>query len=158
MDYEEMLAKARKELPSSVFEKSRFEIPKVIGHIQGNRTIISNFIQIADAFQRDINHMLKYILKELATPGEIKKSGEVIICTSVARKQAPSYGLEPDTYLLLLFIHALLHLKGGRHGTTMEKREKALLAKFTRALKTPHVPPHRSRNRRRHLSGKDSRR
>ena len=84
MSYKKLLEKARKELPDSVFEKARFDIPKVRGHIQGNRTIISNFIQIANTFRREPNHILKYILKELATPGEIKKNGSVIIGTKVS--------------------------------------------------------------------------
>lgn len=78
-----MLEKARKEMPDSVLEKARFDIPKIRGHIQGNKTIISNFMQIANTLRRDPNHMLKYILKELATPGEIKKSGSVIVGTKV---------------------------------------------------------------------------
>jgi|SRR3989338_3841680 len=84
MDYEKLLKQARKELPSIVFEKERFEIPKVIGHIQGNRTIISNFMQIAGSLRRGPEHMLKFVLRELATPGEIKKSGGVIIGTKVS--------------------------------------------------------------------------
>jgi translation initiation factor 2 subunit 2 len=83
MDYKKMLKEARKELPESIFEKERFEIPKVRGHIQGNRTIISNFLQIANVLGREPEHMLKYVLKELATPGEIKKSGSVIIGTKI---------------------------------------------------------------------------
>ena len=83
MDYKKMLKEVRKELPEAVFEKERFEIPKVSGHIQGNRTIISNFLQIANILGRDPEHMLKYVLRELATPGEIKKSGSVIIGTKV---------------------------------------------------------------------------
>ncbi len=83
MDYKKLLKQARKELPDVVFEKERFEIPKVKGHIQGNRTIISNFIQIADSLRRKPEHMLKYVLRELATPGEIKKSGSVIVGTKV---------------------------------------------------------------------------
>lgn len=78
-----MLEEARKELPESIFEKERFEIPKVRGHIQGNKTIISNFLQIAGVLGREPEHMLKYVLKELATPGEIKKSGSVIIGSKV---------------------------------------------------------------------------
>jgi len=84
MDYKDMLEKARKELPTSVFEKARFDIPKVKGHLQGNRTVISNFLQIASILRREPNHMLKFILKELATPGEIKKSGSVIMGAKVA--------------------------------------------------------------------------
>ena len=83
MEYKELLKKVRKELPKSVFEKERFEIPKIRGHMQGNRTILSNFLQIADILGRQPEHLLKYILKELATPGEIKKSGSVIIGTKV---------------------------------------------------------------------------
>ena len=82
-DYETMLHEARKDLPEAAFIKERFEIPKVLGHIQGNRTIISNFIQIASALRRDVTHFLKYVLKELATPGEIKKSGALIMGTKV---------------------------------------------------------------------------
>ncbi|MBW2974618.1 translation initiation factor IF-2 subunit beta [Candidatus Woesearchaeota archaeon] len=83
MEYKELLKKAREQLPKSVFEKERFEIPKARGHIQGNRTVLSNFLQIADILGRPAEHLLKYILKELATPGEVKKSGSVIIGTKV---------------------------------------------------------------------------
>ncbi len=79
-----MLEQAIKKLPESVFIKERFGMPKVMGHIQGNRTIISNFLQIASELRREPEHLLKFILKELATPGEIKKSGAVIIGTKVA--------------------------------------------------------------------------
>ena len=82
-DYKKMLEDVRKNLPEVVFIKERFEIPKVMGHMQGNRTIISNFLQIASALRRDVSHFLKYVLKELATPGEIKKSGALILGTKV---------------------------------------------------------------------------
>ena len=84
MEYEELLEKARKQLPELKQTKERFEVPKVMGHVQGNRTIISNFLQIASILRREPQHMLKYILKELATPGEIKKSGSVIVGTKIA--------------------------------------------------------------------------
>ena len=83
MEYKKLLEQVRKELPESVFEKDRFEIPKVRGHIQGNKTIISNFLQIASAVGREPEHMLKFVLRELAAPGEIKKSGSVIIGTKI---------------------------------------------------------------------------
>jgi len=82
-DYKKLLGEVRKELPEHIFQKERFEIPKVKGHIQGSRTIINNFLQIASALGRDTEHMLKYVLRELATPGEIKKSGSAIIGSKV---------------------------------------------------------------------------
>lgn len=82
-DYKKLLGEARKELPEHVFQKERFELPKVKGHIQGSRTIISNFLQIANTLRREPDHMLKFVLRELATPGEIKKSGSVIVGSKV---------------------------------------------------------------------------
>ncbi len=78
MDYNQLLERGMKKLPEKVRETSRFEVPNVRGHIQGNRTIISNFFQIADTLRREPQHMLKYVLKELATPGELKKTGFII--------------------------------------------------------------------------------
>ena len=74
-----MLEKGIKELPKSIKDKGeRFEIPNVKGHIQGNKTVISNFIQIAGVLRRKPEHMLKFVLKELAAPGEIKKIAVII--------------------------------------------------------------------------------
>ena len=74
MDYEKLLKRAYKNMPESVLERERFEIPKVRGHIQGNKTVITNFHQIVDKLRRDPDHVLKYILKELATPGIFKNN------------------------------------------------------------------------------------
>lgn len=84
MDYEKLLEKARKELPKSSTKFERFEVPKVRGHIQGNKTVISNFLQIASMINRPAEHLLKYVLKTLATPGEIKKSGSVMMGSKLA--------------------------------------------------------------------------
>lgn len=69
--YQQMLERARKHLPANIDKSGRFEIPKAIGHVQGNRTIINNFAQIADAFRRDKQLLLKFLQRELATPAEI---------------------------------------------------------------------------------------
>ncbi len=71
--YESLLKRGKKALPETKQSSERFVIPKVRGHIQGNKTILSNFIQIAQHLGRKPAHMLKYVLKELATPGDIKK-------------------------------------------------------------------------------------
>jgi translation initiation factor 2 subunit 2 len=76
--YEALVDKAYKVLPETVVKEERFVVPKVRGHLQGNKTVISNFLQIADSLGRKPQHILKYILKELATPGELKKNGVII--------------------------------------------------------------------------------
>ncbi len=71
-NYEKLLEKAKSKLPEVVAGSERFEIPKVQGHIQGNKTIISNFTQIASILRREPSHLLKYLQRELATPAEIQ--------------------------------------------------------------------------------------
>ena len=73
MDYKELLSRGRSNLPESVLKTERFNIPNIRGHVQGSRTVLSNFFQIVDSLGREEEHFLKYILKELATPGDIKK-------------------------------------------------------------------------------------
>jgi len=82
-EYKKLLEEARKGLPEHVFQKERFELPNVRGHIQGNRTVINNFLQIANVLGRKPEDMLKFVLRELASPGEIKKSGSVIIGSKI---------------------------------------------------------------------------
>jgi len=104
MEYEGLLKRARERLPESVFEKERFEIPKVRGHIEGNKTVISNFVQIAGILRRPVEHLLKFILRELATPGEVKRSGLLVLGSKVAasrinekiRQYAYTFVLCPD--------------------------------------------------------------
>lgn len=74
MEYEKLLDRAIERLPTKVEGGERFEIPNVRGHIQGNKTVLSNFTQIADTLGRPPQHLLKFITKELATPGEIKNN------------------------------------------------------------------------------------
>lgn len=129
MDYEKLLKRAKKAVPDSAKETSRFEIPLVRGHIQGNRTIISNFSQIAATLSRDQEHLLKYILKELATPGAIKKKGVIFgrkVSASMINEKIQQYAKEfvickeckkPDTKLIredrVMFIRCLAC--GARH-------------------------------------------
>ncbi|MCC7575009.1 translation initiation factor IF-2 subunit beta [Candidatus Woesearchaeota archaeon] len=90
MNYEDMLGKAREVLPEKVNTTSRFEVPKVKGRIEGNKTVISNFFQIADTIGRKPQHLLKYVLKELATPGNLKNQtvvfGSKIPATKINEK------------------------------------------------------------------------
>ena len=83
MEYEQLLERARERLPQSVVERERFEIPKVKGHLEGNKTVISNFAQIAGTLRRPVEHLLKFILKELATPGDINRSGMLVLGTKI---------------------------------------------------------------------------
>ena len=72
-EYEALLDKAYEELPENVkHHTSRFEVPAAVVNIEGNRTIIENFKDISDALNRDPNHLLKFILREVATAGTLE--------------------------------------------------------------------------------------
>lgn len=69
--YEELLERAQSNLPKKTHSKERFEIPKAISKIEGNKTTIINFIQLTNTIHREPKHLLKYLQRELATPGSI---------------------------------------------------------------------------------------
>lgn len=50
-------------------------------------------------------------------------AGEIYIAPQVAQKEAKNFNLSPRGYIGYLFIHALLHLNGMKHGGTMEAAE-----------------------------------
>lgn len=56
-----------------------------------------------------------------------KNSGEIFIDLATAKKEYKKFGMSYTEFVVYLFIHALLHLKGMEHGDTMEKREKTIL-------------------------------
>ena len=73
---------------------------------------------------------------ELAMPVLV---GDVVICPSVAQRNAPEHDSTFDDELALLCVHGVLHLLGWDHedeteAEAMEARERELLARFNRAL------------------------
>ena len=73
-----------------------------------------------------------------------ERSGEIIICLEVAKRQAPDYDLPYSSFVGFLFIHGLLHLRGLPHGPTMERYEREYLSRFITSLS--HVPNNRNRH------------
>lgn len=59
-----------------------------------------------------------------------KNAGEMVICLKEARRDAPRFNMGYPSFVALLFIHGLLHLKGMRHGSKMEGKEKEILKKL----------------------------
>jgi len=65
-----------------------------------------------------------------------KNEGEILICKEVARKDAPKFDKTSSQFLGFLVIHGMLHLKGMRHGSIMEKAEKKYLSRIKFLIKT----------------------
>lgn len=73
LDYEQLLKKAYKEVKVVSQNYERFEIPKAEGQIAGKNTIITNITEIASYLRRPLEHLAKFLLKELATSGKIER-------------------------------------------------------------------------------------
>ena len=67
-NYEQLLDRAFSQLPSLATEKSDFKVPEADSIIQGSKTMIRNFSQIADTARREESDIAKYLSKELAAP------------------------------------------------------------------------------------------
>ncbi len=68
-----------------------------------------------------------------------KDTGEIFIHLPTAKKQAPDFDMDFEKYILFLFIHGCLHLKGMEHSSTMETKEYQLLKYFSPLLKKNNV-------------------
>jgi len=77
-DYEKMLDRAYDKMPSIVFEPQRFEVPKAMVAIEGNKSIITNFKEITDYIRRDTDHLLKFIGKDMGAAWR-KDGGRIIL-------------------------------------------------------------------------------
>jgi len=76
-DYDDLLSKAKDNLPDKISEHDRFEVPKIDILQEGNTTIFRNFTDIADKINRSPEKFLKFLLGELGTAGE-RENGRVV--------------------------------------------------------------------------------
>lgn len=120
--YKDLLEQAYKEI-KPIKTSERFEIPKIQGHVEGTKTILINLHQIAAYLRRDQNHLLKFLLRELATSGAIKNKRVILqrkITSQKINEKIDEYSKEfvickeckkPDTEIMrqdrLMFIHCL---------------------------------------------------
>lgn len=79
MNYEDLLKRALEKVPDKIKSDTRFVIPKVKITPAGAKTYIENFYDIAKDLRRDPRHLLKFLLKELATKGEFEGKRLLVI-------------------------------------------------------------------------------
>ncbi|MGA3289493.1 MAG: translation initiation factor IF-2 subunit beta [Candidatus Bathyarchaeia archaeon] len=73
-NYEDLLKKACAQMPEVSAKHERLELPKLMVNTVGMRTIISNFKETADALDRDPQHILKFLTREMATAATFQDS------------------------------------------------------------------------------------
>ena len=121
--YEQMLDEAYKNLKPIQHNGERFESPKIEGHHEGTKTILTNLPSIISYIRRDQDHFIKFLLKELATSGSFKNNRLILqrkITSQKINEKIEDYLNEfvickqcgkPDTELLrekgFSFIHCL---------------------------------------------------
>ena len=66
-EYLKLLEKAIENSPKRSKKGKRFEVPIADIERAGNKTILLNFLEIAEKFNRDPKHFLKFLSKEMAT-------------------------------------------------------------------------------------------
>jgi len=73
-NYEELLKRARSQIPETVSKHERLELPRLNHSVIGMRTIIYNLKEIAEALNRDPQHLLKFLTREMATAATLQES------------------------------------------------------------------------------------
>lgn len=73
-EYEQLLDKAYAKVKVVEKNSERFEVPKVEGNVTGNNTFVTNIHQIADYLRRPVEHLAKFLQKELAVFGKLDKT------------------------------------------------------------------------------------
>jgi len=66
-NYDDLLKRACEQMPEVQAKKERLELPRIMIQTVGMRTIINNFKEIADSLDRDPQHLLKFLTREMAT-------------------------------------------------------------------------------------------
>lgn len=70
--YENLLDRGMKRVPKAAGSGERFQMPKAMVLNQGMKTIIANFLDVSGCLRREPGHLMKFLLKELATSGEVR--------------------------------------------------------------------------------------
>lgn len=69
-DYDKLLSKVQDQTESVKGKESRFTVPQAKVFYEGRTTVVKNFDKIAGTINRDPDHILKFLLRELGTAGE----------------------------------------------------------------------------------------
>ena len=75
MDYEKLLTRGLAKVPKKKQGADRFEMPGFRIQKSGSRSTLVNFSEVAGTLRRETKHLMKFLLKELATSGELKGNG-----------------------------------------------------------------------------------
>ena len=73
-DYKELLKRGCAQIPEVTAKRERLVLPPLFVSTVGMRTIITNFKDVAGALDRDPQHILKFLTREMATAATFHES------------------------------------------------------------------------------------
>lgn len=73
-DYDDLLKRACSKMTGVSLKQERLELPRLLITTVGMRTIITNFKELADVLDRDPQHILKFLTREMATAATFHES------------------------------------------------------------------------------------
>lgn len=101
--------------------------------ILGKRYELSiSFVDEMVAQNLNKQHRSKSYIPNTLSFSLTKGSGEIVMCLPAIKKEYKKIDMNFQNYLIFLLIHSMLHLKGYKHGSTMEYKEQYYLAFFTK--------------------------
>jgi translation initiation factor 2 subunit 2 len=141
-DYMKGLERAMSRLPASRGTEDRFVIPPPKIFYEGKTTVLENFAGIADALNRDPDHLMKFILQEMGTAGKIEGQHAVFqgrFTEQNLERHIDSYGQEyvicsechrPDTQLIRSDRVLMLKCEAcGAHRPVRKRKTKTVVPK-----------------------------
>lgn len=99
-DYMALLNRAKEELPETIENHERFELPELDILQEGKITVFRNFIDVTDKVRRDPQHLLQFLLKELGTPGNIEGRRVVFKAKIMPQNIKDKIQLYTETYVI----------------------------------------------------------
>jgi len=72
--YDELLKRAYSQMPEVSMKRERLTLPRLLITTIGMRTIVSNFREVAEILDRDPQHILKFLTREMATAATYQDS------------------------------------------------------------------------------------
>jgi len=119
--YQELLKRAKKELPAPTSTGERWEIPKVDVMTEGRTTVIRNFDEVLQKVRREADHLTTFILREIGTAGDYENGRLVIQGTPQPKLVQEKLNDYCRTYVICS--------ECGRPDTHLEKDERTTVLK-----------------------------
>mgnify|MGYP000228345266 CR=1 FL=1 len=118
-DYMALLSRARESLPEEIADHDRFQVPEPEVLVEGNNTVIRNFVEISKSLNREPEEFFTYLQREVGTAGSLE--GQRVIFKGKIQKSLL------ETRIRSFINNFVLCSECGKPDTHMEKEGRILI-------------------------------